>query len=66
MNLNPKIAAALLVSVLTAAANIVAILADAYPDNETVKLVAVVVSSLLPVIAGYAKSQGDWQPKGES
>ena len=63
MNLNPKVLAALVVAVVAAAANIVAVLADAYPDNEIVKVAAILVSSLAPVLAGYAKAQGEWSPK---
>jgi hypothetical protein len=63
VNLNPKVAAALVVALVAAAANVVVILADAYPDNVAVKCAAVVVSTLAPIVAAYAKPQGDWQAK---
>lgn len=63
MNVNPKIVAALVVALVAIAGNAVAILGDAYPDNPWVRIAAMTVSGLAPVVAGYAKSQGDWQPK---
>lgn len=63
MNLNPKVAVALIVALIAAAVNVVAILSDAYPDNVAVKCAAAALSTLAPIVAAYLKPQGDWQPK---
>jgi hypothetical protein len=53
--LHPKIRAALIAALATALVSIVAAVAGAYPDNVYVGI----VSSLVPVIAGYLKASGD-------
>lgn len=52
--LHPKVKAALIAAVITAAVSVAAAVRDSYPDSAWVGI----ASALIPVIAGYLKSAG--------
>jgi hypothetical protein len=60
VNLHPKVAASAWAALAVAVLAFVGELAKAYPDSTWARGALVVVGLVTPLVAGYARSSGDW------